>query len=250
MNKHFRKVLKELKSKAQSLGFSKKELERAAAQIADNLELEEDASDEDIVSAIEEAIDTAMPFLRLAQSSASRQMKKFREEHEDVEEDVDETDENDDDEEADDEEKLIIKNKKSSKKSKPVENGSEKVPSYVQEMMSLLKKQGDEIAALKGDKTSSNRREKVSAIVGNTGEYGKKVLKAFSRMSFESDDDFEDYLEELKDDLEKENQDRANQGLEALGQATSTESNKKKSKDKKEVLSDEQVKALANGGSI
>lgn len=257
MNKHFRKVLKLLKSKVQALGFSKKEVERAAAQIADKLTLEDDASDEDVDSAIDEAIESAMPFLKLAQSSASRQLKKYRDEHETDDDDDDEPadDVDSDDDSDDDKSNRQPSSKKNSKKSvkKSVSDDSdsdEKIPSYMKTLIAAVEKQGTQIAALQGDKISSYRKAKVSSILKGTGDYGKRVLKSFGRMNFDSDDDFDDYLEEVKDDLEKENQSRANDGLEALGPVTSTDSNKVKGTNKTEVLSDDQVKALAKGEVI
>ena len=61
MNKHFQKVLKKLKTSkdVKALGFSRSEIKGIAAKIADNLDVEDNASDEDVDGAIDEAISTS-----------------------------------------------------------------------------------------------------------------------------------------------------------------------------------------------
>ena len=72
------KVFAELKAKAKSFGFSKKELESAAATIADNLDLDENASDEEIATAATEAVDKYLPLLKLSQSAYGRMVKAYK----------------------------------------------------------------------------------------------------------------------------------------------------------------------------
>ena len=59
MNKRQRKVFTLLKTKTKALGFNRKELEGLALKIDKNLELEEDASDEDVDAAIKAVTEIA-----------------------------------------------------------------------------------------------------------------------------------------------------------------------------------------------
>ena len=75
MNKRQRKVFTLLRTKTKALGLNRKELESLALKIDKNLQLEEDASDEDVDAAIDEAIDAALPFLEVSQSVAQRSIQ-------------------------------------------------------------------------------------------------------------------------------------------------------------------------------
>ena len=104
-----------------------------------------------------------------------------------------------------------------------------------------------EITALKSGKTADSRRAKIESLLKNTGKFGERTLKAFNRMSFKNDEEFEDYVEEIEADLEAENQERANRGLEKLGAPAvsggALETRSKKNDD--EMMSDDEVKELA-----
>ena len=71
-------VLEVLKPRVKALGFNKKELEGVAKQIANNLNLSEDASDEDVTTAISTKIDAVVPFLQFGQSQANRVIESFK----------------------------------------------------------------------------------------------------------------------------------------------------------------------------
>ena len=85
--------------------------------------------------------------------------------------------------------------------------------------------------------------EKVEKLLANTGKFGERKLKSFSRLSFKDDEDFEDYLDELKEEIEEVNQERANEGLEKLGNIPAPD--KKPNKKEEELMSDDDVKKLA-----
>ena len=95
MNKHFRKVLEELKTNKdiKALGFSRKELKGIAANVADKLQLEEEATDDDVSEAIGNAIDDVLPLLKLTQSAVDRQVQDFKRTKDD--DDPDDDDEGD-----------------------------------------------------------------------------------------------------------------------------------------------------------
>jgi hypothetical protein len=261
MNKYLTKVLNALKPKVKAYGFRRKELESAAATIADNLDLADDASEEDVASAIDEAIDAAIPFFKLAQKSANRSIKKFKDEwkanHEDEDED-DEDDEDDDDENDEDDEPAQKPNRQSrksskankkSKSSKSNDDGDSELKSLLKSLNDKLDSQASEIKALKAGKTADKRLAKISKLVENTGSFGKRTLRAFKKMQFEDDDDFQDYLDEVKEDLDELNQERANAGLEKLGTPPAAPKTNKKGDgdedDKENVMSDEEIEKFA-----
>ena len=68
------KVLKKLKTnkKVASLGFNRSELRSIAQQICDNSELEDDATEEEENTYIEESITDTLPILQLGQKYANR----------------------------------------------------------------------------------------------------------------------------------------------------------------------------------
>lgn len=211
------KVLKVLKPKVSAFGFSKEEVESAAATIASNLNLAEDASEEDVTNAINTAVDNAIPFLKVGQQAASRQVEAYRQSHQ-----IDDPGTGDDPEDG--------------AHKGPKNKGQNEEPAWAKSLR-------EEVAALRAEKTSTSRRERLSKVVKDTGTYGERVLKSFSRMQFENDDAFEEYLTEVQEDLKSYNQERANDGLSRLGNLPARTDEDKK---KKEELSEEQIKGLAD----
>ena len=63
-------------------------------------------------------------------------------------------------------------------------------------------------------------------------------------MKFDNDDEFDEFFSEVEEDLKVFNQERANAGLEKLG-SPAIGSNAPKKDEKPEVLSEEEVKAIA-----
>lgn len=236
MNKHFRKVLEELKTNKdiKALGFSRKELKGIAANVADKLKLEDDATDEDVSEAIGSAIDDVLPLLKLTQSAVDRQVQDYKRSNDD--------DDSDDDDDNDDEPSRKNPSKKNRKSDKDGDDDSA--------FLAAIKKLTDAVSTLQGDvtelksgNTTNSRRAKVEKLLQNTGKFGEMQLKAFSRISFKDDEDFEDYLEELKEEIEEENQERANHGLDKLGNIPAP--TKKTPKKEDELMSDDEVKKLA-----
>lgn len=241
MNKHFRKVHQLLKTKAKALGFSRSEIKSIAARIADNLNLDENASDEEIDSAIEDAVDDAMPFLQVSQSAAQRAIAKYKAEH-----DSNSNDEPDDDDDDGQEEPEL--NHKSPKGGKSKDTIDEDNPLYkmLKDISEKVDGMGNEITALKAGNVANSRKTKVQKLVKDTGTFGKRILREFDRMSFKDEDDFDEYLEGIKDDLETENKERKERGLDALGNPPAGGGNHTPAP-KEKVLSDDEVKELAKG---
>lgn len=251
MNKRQRKVFTLLRTKTKALGLNRKELESLALKIDKNLQLEEDASDEDVDAAIDEAIDAALPFLEVSQSVAQRsiqtalQRRQAQQDEDDNDEDDDPDDDGQDDGEGDRNNRQRGKGKK---------NRNPKHNSEDSELMKLIKEQNEAIKSLKGqietmqgDRVHDSRRTKLKKLVENTGTFGKSVLKQFDLMTFKDDDTFDDYLDDVQKDLDELNQERANEGLKKLGEVPAGKKNKNPEDNSVDVLSDDDIIALAGG---
>lgn len=236
MNKHFRKVLDALKTNKdiKALGFSRKELKGIAANVADKLKLEDDATDDDVSDAISNAIDDVLPLLKLTQSAVDRQVQDYKRSSED---------DDDDDDDGDDEPSRKSPSKNNRKSKKDGDEDESATLAAIKKLTEVVSTLQGDVTALKSGNTTNSRRAKVEKLLANTGKFGERQLKAFSRISFKDDDDFEDYLEELKEEIEEENQDRANHGLDKLGNIPAPD--KKNSKKEEELMSDDDVKKLA-----
>lgn len=251
MNKRQRKVFTLLRTKTKALGLNRKELESLALKIDKNLQLEEDASDEEVDAAIDEAIDAALPFLEVSQSVAQRsiqtalQRRQAQQDEDDNDEDDDPDDDGQDDGEGDRNNRQRGKGKK---------NRNPKHNSEDSELMKLIKEQNEAIKSLKGqietmqgDRVHDSRRTKLKKLVENTGTFGKSVLKQFDLMTFKDDDAFDDYLDDVQKDLDELNQERANEGLKKLGEVPAGKKNKSPEDKSVDVLSDDDIIALAGG---
>lgn len=248
MKKHFRKVLEALKTSkdVKALGFSRRELKGVAAKIADKLdsEIKEDATDDEIQEAVDDAIDAVIPFLQFSQVVSERRVQSYKEAHHTK----DEADDDDDDD--DDPVNQSNRKSQSSKKVRTSEDdGGEEnqLAKALKPLMDKLDGMQSEITALKSGNTANSRKSKLEKLLKGTGKFGERTLKAFNRMSFKDDEEFEDFYEEVESDLESENQERANQGLEKLGapDAFAGEANKRGNKNDEELMSDDEVKELA-----
>ena len=243
MSKHFQKVMREVKTKMKALGFSRKELESVASNIDDNLTIEDDASDEDIASAITEAVDAAMPYLKIAQKSASRQTKAALEAAKGKDDDdEDESDDDDDSEDEEDEKTVEKQHKKRNRRQAKSENTE--IMKLLEAMSKRMEKQDEVINALKQNNTSDKRKTRLEKVLKDTGSFGKRILRQFDKMKFDSDDDFNDFLDEVKEDLEEANQERANAGLAKLGSVPKSE--KKDKEEKVEEITDAELDKLAD----
>lgn len=237
MNKHYRKVLDALKTNKdiKALGFSRKELRGIAANVADKLTLEDDATDEDVSEAIGSAIDDVLPLLKLTQSAVDRQVQEYKRSNDD--------DEPDDDDDPDEEPAPKSPSKKNRKSKKDGDDENSATLAAITKLTEAVAALQGDVTALKSGKTTDSRRAKVEKLLANTGKFGERKLKSFSRLSFKDEDDFEDYLEDLKEEIEEVNQERANEGLEKLGNIPAPD--KKTEKKEDELMSDDDVKKLA-----
>ena len=227
-------VLLRLKPKVKAFGFNKKELMSVAAKIADNLTPTDDASDEDVNAEIDTAIDAVLPYLQVSQSFANRVIEENRKKNDD-----DETDDDDDDESSNSTNRQPGSNKKNQNKGK-----NDDAPEWAKGLVQTVQILNDEIAALKGEKVTTTRREKLESLLKDAGTFGTRTLKSFNKMKFENDEEFEEFYSEVEEDLKSYNQERADAGLSSLGNPPGAGSKKQ---EKNEVLTDEEVIAIAKG---
>jgi len=255
MNKHFKKVLTVLKTKAKQLGFSYQELKSVAAKIADNLELEDDASDEDVNSAIENAVDDAMEFLSVSQSAAQRAIANYKAKHnvpDDDDDDADGGEGDDDDTSNDGNGKKGKKNRqqRQSPKSDEDTDDNNSTPAWAKSLTDAIKSLGDKVSSLERGKVSDGRRIKLQELLKDTGKFGERKLKDFDRIAdtFKDDEDFDQYFDEVSEDLDAYNQERADAGLSKLGKpgAGSPHNKGGDEPEKPAELTDEELDALAD----
>lgn len=211
------RIFRKLKTKAASFGFSKEELMSVAATIADNLD-SDDASDEDI----DAQIDAVLPYLKVGQQQAQRVIKANKP-----------APATNGDEEDDDNDDTTLATNSKNKKTK----GNEDEPAWFK---TFREQQEARIAALEGEKVTSSRKAKLEAILKDSGDFGKRELKRFSRMNFDSDESFEEYISEVEEDLENHKQD---EGDEVLATVTKPIGGSGK-KGKPDVATDAEIDAL------
>lgn len=235
MDRRQKLVFEKLKLKTKALGFNTKELKGVAATIADNLTSAEDASDEDVNAEIDERIEAVIPFLSVGQSQASRLINEWKNKRE-----------TGDDDEPDDEDDGPsdgrAKRQAGSKKNHNNSGTDGDAPEWVKGLMQTVKTLNSEIAALKGEKLTNSRRSKLEELLKDSGTFGTRILKNFSKMQFGSDEEFEEFYSEVEDDLESYNQELADKGLSSLRTPPSGGSGSKK----EEPFSDAEIDAIAD----
>lgn len=227
-------VLLKLKPKVKAFGFNKKELMSVAAKIADNLTSADDASDEDVNAEIETQIDAVLPYLQVGQSLANRVIEENRKKNDD-----DETDDDDDDESSNTTSRQPDSNKKNPKNKEK----NDDAPEWAKSMLDTVNALKDEVTTLKGEKVTTNRKAKLEAILKDSGTFGTRTLKSFSKMSFENDEEFEEFLSEVEEDLKTYNQERADAGLSTMGTPPAAGGGKPK---EDEPFSDNEIDAMAD----
>lgn len=217
-------VMLMLKPKVKALGFNQKELKGIAAKIANNLNSTEDASEEDVNAEIETQIEVVIPFLQIAQSQSSRVIEEWRKTHADHE-----------DEDEDDDKHLINRNPKVAKPAKNEEN------EQLKQLMDMVTKLTGEISSLKSEKTTDSRKSRLENLLKDSGTFGSRTLKSFSKMTFDSEEEFEEFFKEVAEDLKAYTQERADAGLGGLTPPTGGGKQEKKD----EPFSDDEISAMA-----
>ena len=269
MNKKTKLVLDLLEPKAQSLGFTKKELEGIAENIANNLGLDDDATDEALNAAASKAVDAQMFYLELGQTSANRIIQKEKEKREKAEAEAKKKAEEEAAAKAEEErkakEEAERKAKEEAERKKAEEEGykkfldsewaknlkaeNENLAKLLKEQQEASKKVNDDFEAfrsefnqMKADKKKADREKELNSILVGTGVFGERIKKNYAKMSFESDEEFNDFVAGIQEDIKAYNQERADQGLDKLGNPGSSG---QEEPGKVEPMSDAEVDALA-----
>jgi len=185
-----------LKPKVKAFGFSRRELKGVAARIADNLMLEDEASDEDINAAVDEAIDAVIPYLEAGRAYANRVINDSKKNG----------NEDDDEEDGDN----ISSSGQSRKPGYNSDNSGDQEPPWFRTYRESMEKRFD---ALEGASTAETRKGRLESILKDSGTFGKQILKGFAKMKFENDEEFDEYLSDVEDDLKAYNQELADKGL-------------------------------------
>lgn len=225
MKKKTKQVLSILKPKCKALWFNLEELEGIAADIADNLELDEEASEEEINEKISSEVEAVIPYLKIAQKASNRVIQNSK---------------NNKNPESDD------NDTNAGQDGVDQEKEEEKVPVWAQAIITQQKAIQTELTGLKSERETDGRRSKLKALLKDTGTFGKSTLKNFDKIKFENEADFEEFYDGVVEDLATLNQERANAGLAKLGATAATSGNKKeKEGDKPEVISEKEIEELA-----
>lgn len=225
MKKKTKQVLSILKPKCKALGFNLEELEGIAADIADNLELDEEASEEEINEKISSEVEAVIPYLKIAQKASNRVIQNSK---------------NNKNPESDD------NDTNAGQDGVDQEKEEEKVPVWAQAIITQQKAIQTELTGLKSERETDGRRSKLKALLKDTGTFGKSTLKNFDKIKFKNEADFEEFYDGVVEDLATLNQERANAGLAKLGATAATSGNKKeKEGDKPEVISEKEIEELA-----
>ena len=75
----------------------------------------------------------------------------------------------------------------------------------------------NEFNAMKADRIKANREKQLTELVQDCGVYGERVKKNYAKMNFDTDEEFNEFLDGVKEDIKALNQERADKGLDNLG---------------------------------
>ena len=144
MKKKTKQVLSILKPKCKALGFNLEELEGIAADIADNLELDEEASEEEINEKISSEVEAAIHYLKIAQKASNRVIQNSK---------------NNKNPESDD---------MNAGQDGVGQEEEEKVPAWAQAIITQQKAIQTELTGLKSERETDGRRSKLKALLKDT----------------------------------------------------------------------------------
>lgn len=232
-----------------SLGFNRKEIRSLAQKIADDSELGDDATDEEEDSYIKESIEDMVPVLkvgqqyanRLASENSSNGGKKSKKDDDDNEDDED-----DGEDDEDDHSQKSNKPKKS-KSNDGSDDGNDGEPSWFKKYRESMDKRFEKIES---SRTGDSRKSKVEKILKDANvldkPLGKRTLRDFGRMNFNNDDEFEDFLDEIAEDVEDIGGDGNVESVTTNSQKDITPPKGGKNSKKNDVASDDEIKNLAD----
>ena len=100
----------------------------------------------------------------------------------------------------------------------------------------------DEFNAMKADRLKASRESRLEELVKDAGVYGERIKKNYAKMSFDSDEDFDEFLGGVQEDIKAFNQERADKGLDTLGVPGTGGA---KENEKQETMTEAEIDALA-----
>lgn len=105
------------------------------------------------------------------------------------------------------------------KKAKAKAEGNDDTPAWAKSLIETNQALTDRLNKIEQGKTVDSRKSVLEGkLKDSPAPFKNKVLKDFGRMSFESDDDFNTYLEDTEADLLAFNQDISDKGLSSQSQ--------------------------------
>lgn len=211
-------VYSALKPKVASLGFNTKEIKDISAAIASSLNLDENATEEDATARIDESVGAIIPILKVSQSQGNRILDAYKA-------------------------SLPKPEPKPEPTPEPKPSGEESATEKaMKEMLATMKAMQSELNSLKTNNLTTSRKQKLEALLKESGTFGTRTIKNFERMTFANDEEFETFVEEVKTDLEAYNKERGEAGLGTMGGRPNPTPNN----GDVEVITDKQIEAVAN----
>ena len=232
-----------------SLGFNRKEYRSLAQKIVDDSDLKDDATEDDENSYIDDAIEDMEPVLKLGQQYANRIAndkgsnggKKGKKDGDN------DDDEEDDDEEDDDASDTKPRKSKKSKSNDGSDDEGDGEPSWFKKYRESLDKRFEKIES---SHTGDTRKSKVEKILKDANvldkPLGKRTLRDFGRMHFENDEEFDEFIDEIAEDVEGIESDGNDDGAVASTSKDITPPKGGKKTKKNDVASDQEVDDLAS----
>lgn len=100
----------------------------------------------------------------------------------------------------------------------PKHEGSEEVPGWAKTLLETNKKLAEKVNSLEAGKVNESRKQVLERkLEGVPDKIRGRILKDFGRMNFDSDESFQDYLNETETDITELKQDFSNNGLKGFG---------------------------------
>ena len=222
-------VLEYLKPKVKAFGFKKEIVEGIASDIAETLdEVDDEATEEDIDAVVQPKVDAMIPSLKLAQRLTNQGIEEFRKKQE----------------------RKADTKPVSQTDTPPADNTPDWAKALLESNKQQMEQQGRlietlqaEIMGMKTRSTADKRRSTLEKLLKGTGTFGTRTMKRFERMTFETEEDFDDCVTDIKQDLRQLNQERADIGLKSLG---SPEVQRRNEPPKPKVMSEAEIEEMAN----
>lgn len=139
---------------------------------------------------------------------------------------------------------LLGENKKLTEQLKAQSDLITRITDESKKRESEFKKFRDEFNAIRANQVKESRAKRLDDLLKDTGVFGERIKKNYSRMSFDKDEDFDTFLTDIKGDIEAFNQERANIGLDKMG--ISAVGGETRQDVKPEVMSDAEIDSLAS----